>query len=198
MKSLVGPWAAMVTVHSRESVGSTLITYPVQRKPVVQYSKLFLILLCFRYEGDNFVLDQQVVRAALKTYRALLSAKTPSESNLSPSSNYLRLLFAPTAQPPQFSAVSWDDPATSILLLEWRAAVIVHECAQNQSALDASMNQRASRAITEAFVAVQVREMIKNVVLPEKETQVVSDLQRLVSKTISIRRNEHPSTDLVA
>ncbi|KAG6812804.1 hypothetical protein H0H93_013675, partial [Arthromyces matolae] len=52
------------------------------------------------YEGDNFVLDQQVVRAALKSYNALISSPDPSQASkhLSPSSAYLRLLMPGQSQ----------------------------------------------------------------------------------------------------
>jgi len=103
------------------------------------------ILGCSRYEGDNFVLDQQVVRAALKSYRHLFSTKAPSTSSLSPSSYYLRLLLEPSNSPSELADSSWEDPATSILLLEWRAAAIVHELTQNLSDPDASVIQRVSK-----------------------------------------------------
>ncbi|PPQ69969.1 hypothetical protein CVT24_003673 [Panaeolus cyanescens] len=111
------------------------------------------------YEGDNFVLDQQVVRAALKSLRNLVSSKPPNVALLSPSSNYLRLLVTPPSLPR--SGYDWSDPSTAILLLELRAAFIVQEHAKNASEPDASANQRTSKAVTEAFVAVQVGEMIK-------------------------------------
>ncbi|KAG5219747.1 oxidase [Salix suchowensis] len=107
------------------------------------------------YEGDNYVLDQQVVRAALKAFRSF----TPSTEvkSLPPSSIYLRLL---RGQPSLSS--DWSVPETPILYLEWRAVKIVQELAHNANDTDASMNQRVSKAVTEAFIARQVGEMIKD------------------------------------
>lgn len=111
-------------------------------------------------------MDQQVVRSALKSYHNLFSSSTPSLSSLSPSSNYLRLLLTPPALNISFSIQDFADPNTSILLLELRAALIVQDHAKNLAAgknpdIDASVNQRVSKAVTEAFVAVQVAGMIK-------------------------------------
>jgi len=51
----------------------------------------------------------------------------------------------------------------SILLLELRAALIVQDHAKNLATgdIDASVNQRVSKAVTEAFIAVQVGGLIK-------------------------------------
>lgn len=116
-----------------------------------------------RYEGDNFVLDQQVVRSALKSYGNLFSSNPPSISSLSPSSNYLRLLPTPPALNVPLSIQDFADPNTSIFLLELRAALIVQDHVKNLTTgdIDASVNQRVSKAVTEAFVAVQVGRMIK-------------------------------------
>jgi acyl-CoA oxidase len=130
-------------------------------------------LLCFKlnqthdhnpsFEGDNYVLDQQVIRAALKSYTNLLKSK--DVSNLSPSNTYLRLLVGEYSSPSLPLDNGWQDPAVSILLLEWRAALLVRELAQHVDELDASAAQRTARAITEAFIAARVNEMIKE--LPE-------------------------------
>lgn len=136
----------------------------------------------FRYEGDNFVLDQQVVRAALKSF-----SKANSEATLSPSSAYLRLLLK--SSPASFAPipikdVQWSDPAMSILLLEWRAALLVKEVSTGGIEVDASCNQRVSRAVAEAFVARQVGDLMKDLdgLLEGKEKQVVIRLYHLVSK----------------
>ncbi|TFK36086.1 peroxisomal oxidase [Crucibulum laeve] len=136
------------------------------------------------YEGDNFVLDQQVVRAALKSYRALFSSSNPSSSSLSPSSNYLRLLINPKTAPLTSApaAAAWKDPATAVLLLEWRAALIVHEYAKHVKDPDASVNQRVAKAVTEAFVGAQVAEIIKgleNSGMGEKERKTVEKVYLL-------------------
>jgi len=135
-----------------------------------------------RYEGDNFVLDEQVVRAALKSYQNLQSARDPSASLLSPSSYYLRLLLKGSGGLPSHADSSWKDPAFAVLLLEWRAALIIQERARNQSSPDASSNQRVSKAVTEAYVATQVAQMIQNLELLDKEKRVVADLYHLVSE----------------
>jgi acyl-CoA oxidase len=48
--------------------------------------------------------------------------------------------------------------------------------------VDASVNQRLAKAVTEAFVAAQVGEMISNLAnLPSEDAKVVGSLYRLVS-----------------
>ncbi|KAF9456699.1 acyl-CoA dehydrogenase/oxidase C-terminal [Collybia nuda] len=131
------------------------------------------------YEGDNFVLDQQVVRAALKSFRTLFSTKTPSTSSLSPSSYYLRLLIQPATLPPELTEASWKDPSIAALLLEWRAALMVYEHAQTSSDPDASVNQRVSKGVTEAFIGSQVLEIIKELPLLSENGRVVSKLYLL-------------------
>ncbi|PFH50109.1 hypothetical protein AMATHDRAFT_61772 [Amanita thiersii Skay4041] len=132
------------------------------------------------YEGDNFVLDKQVVRAALKSYRNLFSHRTPSADNLSPSSYYLRLLLNSTPKSlPVLNDASWSDSTIPTLLLEWRAALIVHQHAKYASDPDSTVNQRISRAVTDAFVGVQVRNMMSSLDLPEKDAVVVGKLYLL-------------------
>jgi len=131
------------------------------------------------YEGDNYVLDEQVVRAALKSYKNFFSAREPSISLLSPSSYYLRLLLKGSDQPPSVTDLSWKDTAFAALMLEWRAALIVQELARNLSNPDASAKQRVSKAVTEAFVATQVTQMVRELELADKDRGVVVDLYRL-------------------
>jgi acyl-CoA oxidase len=140
------------------------------------------------YEGENFVLDQQVLRAALKSFRALFASKpAPTAASLSPSSYYLRLLLDGKLVPPQLTAESWEQPETAILLLEWRAALIVHEIAQTIADPDASATQRVSKAVTEAFVAARVGEMVValGTVLPQREGAIVKKLYTLVRRNSS-------------
>jgi acyl-CoA oxidase len=48
--------------------------------------------------------------------------------------------------------------------------------------VDASVNQRLAKAVTEAFVAAQVGEMISNLAnLPSEDAKAVGSLYRLVS-----------------
>nr|GAT48801.1 peroxisomal oxidase [Mycena chlorophos] len=109
------------------------------------------------YEGENYVLDGQVLRAALKSFRGLASTSSPK---FSPTSAYLRLLLEKNPAPPQLTAASWNDHTVPILILEWRAALLVNEAAQTAKEPDSTLTQRVSRAVTEAFVAGQVGGMI--------------------------------------
>ena len=143
-------------------------------------------------------MDQQVVRSALKSYRNLFSSNPPS---LSPSSNYLSLLLDPPSRVSNPSLSIQDlttDPNISIHLLELRAALIVQDHAKNIQAtdkdddaditmvLDASVNQRISKAVTEAFVAVQVAGMMKGLLMESgdmkgNDVNVIQKVYLLVS-----------------
>lgn len=138
-----------------------------------------------RYEGDNFVLDQQVVRAALKAFDALVVKKTRSTSDLTPSTSYLRHLAGSPPSNPS-SPLAWDDPQTSVALLEQRAAQIVQERAHRLSDPDASMDQRVSRAVTDAFVAVQVGKIIDalGAELGKKDAATLRKLYTLVRRAL--------------
>ncbi|KAI0062999.1 peroxisomal oxidase [Artomyces pyxidatus] len=116
------------------------------------------ILPSATYEGDNFVLDQQVVRAAIKAYRAL----PHTGAQFSPSTRYLRLLLSPQPAPPALFSAPDDNPEQIVLLLEHRAARVVqaHMQTADEGALDAGAAQRLSSAVTDAFVARQVGDMI--------------------------------------
>jgi len=137
-----------------------------------------------RYEGDNFVLDQQVVRAALKSYANIL--KQQDISNLSPSNVYLRLLVNNNINTPSVpSTDAWQHPSTAILLLELRAALLVRELARSVDNPDASVTHRVGKAVTEAFVAARVGEIIQG--LPQafegngRNTKVLGRLYLLVN-----------------
>jgi len=133
------------------------------------------------FEGDNFVLDGQVVRAATKLCKAVLSS-TSAVANLPLPSAYLRLLSTTSEAPPQVTASTWHDVHSVVLLLEWRAALMVKNFTQTPASgdVDANVNQRLARAITEAFVAAQVGEMINNLTnLPSEDARVVGCLYRL-------------------
>jgi acyl-CoA oxidase len=129
------------------------------------------------YEGDNFVLDGQVVRAALKSYGLLTS--TPDRP-LGLHSNYLRLNGSQLSRP-VISTAMWQDHAAIIHLLEWRAALAVQSAAQNLDHPDAGINRRLSKAITEAFVATQVGDMVSNLnQLSQNEASALGNLYLLV------------------
>ena len=127
------------------------------------------------------MLDQQVVRAAVKSYRNAFAASSRSAVLLPPSSRYLRLLLDSSGTPPSVTDSSWSDPAVLVLLLEWRAALVVLDLVHHEANPDASATQRVSKAATEAFVAVQVGQMIQELQFSDKEKSVVADLYRLVS-----------------
>jgi acyl-CoA oxidase len=127
-------------------------------------------------------LDGQVVRAASKLCNAVLSS-TSAVTKLSLTSAYLRLLSS-NSSPPPVKASTWYDVSTVVLLLEWRAALTVKNFTQTQAKgdVDASVNQRVAKAVTEAFVAVQVGEMISDLfALPSEDAKVIGRLYRLVS-----------------
>ncbi|KAG2105463.1 peroxisomal oxidase [Suillus discolor] len=133
------------------------------------------------FEGDNFVLDGQVVRAATKLCKAVLSS-TSAVAKLPLPSAYLRLLSTTSEAPPQVTSSTWHDVHSVVLLLEWRAALMVKNFTQTPASgdVDANVNQRLARAITEAFVAAQVSEMINNLTnLPSEDARVVGCLYRL-------------------
>ncbi|KIJ61734.1 hypothetical protein HYDPIDRAFT_96089 [Hydnomerulius pinastri MD-312] len=133
------------------------------------------------YEGDNFVLDGQVVRAALKSYKSL--ASDPNR-RLGSHSYYLRLQKDDAIKRPVVDASTWKDPRAIIHLLEWRAALAVKDFARTVDEPDAGINQRLARAITEAFVATQVGEMIAGLSkLPQLEAGVIGDLYHLYLMT---------------
>ena len=140
--------------------------------------------LSVSYEGDNFVLDGQVVRAALKSYKLLIS--TPDRP-LGLHSNYLRLLSGGQSSRPVMSTTMWQDHAAIIHLLEWRAALAVQSAAQNLNHPDAGINHRLSKAIAEAFVATQVGDMVATLnELPHNERRALRDLYLLVSPNDSV------------
>ncbi|KAL1943321.1 hypothetical protein VTO73DRAFT_4396 [Trametes versicolor] len=130
------------------------------------------------FEGDNFVLDQQVVRAALKAHDALVARNTKSTSDLTPSSAYLRLLVQDEPTADTSSSTAWEDPHTAILLLEKRAAAMVQERAKHRDDPDASSDHRVARAVVDAFVAVQV---LKKLYLLYLLTNVESGLADVLS-----------------
>lgn len=134
-----------------------------------------------RYEGDNYVLDLQVVRAAVKAYKRYVSTNIPDPATLSPSTSYLRLLSV-KSEDAEISG-GWADPHTSVYLLEQRAVHMVLEYAAHEGDPDASAPQRVSRAVTEAFVAAQVEGFIHELPsqLPGDSAHVVKDLLTLVS-----------------
>jgi acyl-CoA oxidase len=103
------------------------------------------------FEGDNYVLDHQVVRAASKAYARF---KSNLSIELSPSSRYLRALNV-AAQ----VRIDWANPASVIHLLELRAAHIVSTYAGEEA--DAGAAHRLSMAVADAFVVAKVEEMIE-------------------------------------
>jgi len=124
------------------------------------------------------------VRAALKSISRFSSSPKPDASALSPSSAYLRLLLPGSGSPPTSppTIAQWLAPETAVSLLEWRAALVVKELAKNVKEPDASVYQRVSKAVTEAFVGRQVGDTIASLgqALGAKEGEVVKKLLTLV------------------
>ncbi|KAG9308651.1 acyl-CoA dehydrogenase/oxidase C-terminal [Chiua virens] len=142
------------------------------------------------YEGDNFVLDGQVVRAALKSYKLLYANP---DRPLGSHANYLRLLSGSQVGRPVIKSTIWQDYLAIVNLLEWRAALAVQSTARNLDYPDAGINHRLAKAITEAFVAAQVGDMISNLnQLPHNEANALKDLYLLYLLTTS----EEALTDL--
>ncbi|CAL1698461.1 unnamed protein product [Somion occarium] len=132
------------------------------------------------YEGDNFVLDQQVTRAAVKAYKNFVSSKSPSESLLSPSSLYLRLLLKDDTNA-LTALISWTNPRDLVDLLERRALCLVQHHVEHINDADASADQRVSRAVTESFAAAQVLVFIKELpaALAATDASIITDLLTL-------------------
>ncbi|PIL25736.1 hypothetical protein GSI_11486 [Ganoderma sinense ZZ0214-1] len=117
------------------------------------------------YEGDNFVLDAQVVRAALKAFARAASSTPAQGAELAPNEAYLRWLTDPNPDAGvnaghSVSTARWGNPRRVVEMLERRAACMVRERAAHAADPDASMDQRVARAVTDAFVAAQVDEVI--------------------------------------
>ncbi|EIW76904.1 peroxisomal oxidase [Coniophora puteana RWD-64-598 SS2] len=158
------------------------------------------------YEGDNFVLDGQVVRAALKSHKSA-TATSQGSTERPPSSAYLRLLHPSASKGAQsrftFDRQTCSSPSQLALLLEWRAAKMVAELASTVSSAegpDASASQRVSRAVTEAFVARQVETMLGDLrVLPGGQAEAVRRLYILyLLTTVESALADLLSFDLVA
>ena len=136
--------------------------------------------MCLKsFEGDNYVLDQQVVRAALKAYRQL-----ESSPSLTPFMDFLRLIRHRGSLPNLLSG--WSNWKTAILVLEWRAAKIVEDRveAEERRVVDASSDQRVARAVTECYVAKQVASFIDDLPANFSNTSVgvLKSLFTLVSQ----------------
>lgn len=132
------------------------------------------------------MLDQQVVRAALKACEKVQNATSLSgDSSSSPFNAYLRYVRRRGAvsqdKNPQHPV--WADWRCSVMLLELRAARIVEDrlAAEKTRDADASFDQRVSRAVTEAYVAAQIGELIETLPLKEYTAEIMRSLQRLVS-----------------
>ncbi len=127
------------------------------------------------------MLDQQVVRAALKAFDAVVTKKTRGVHELTPSTAYLRHLVSSKSSP-STPSLKWHDPQSVVSLLEKRAAATVQERAKHLHDPDASVDQRVSRAVTDAFVAAQVGDFVKSLeeTVGGKEAVVLRKLYNLV------------------
>ncbi|TFK48180.1 acyl-CoA oxidase [Heliocybe sulcata] len=124
-------------------------------------------------EGDNYVLDKQVVRSAIKAVKQLGS----DGRDLPISLRYLSVLSS--GVPPSIDATSWQDIHVVVLLLKWRAARLVQNLVSHSdkdAKYDASAEQRVAAAIAEAIVADRVAEMDMGIRLREKEKCALRNL----------------------
>ena len=150
-------------------------------------SVCFIIFECINdilgcsYEGDNYVLVQQVVRAALKTLQSITTSSDPAKvaASLPPSTSFLRLLVNPSKP----SSADWSIPH-AIEILELRAAHMVqgHASSVNAGTQDGSANWRVARAVTEAFVARRIGEAVEQAEkeLSKRTSAYIAALMRLV------------------
>ncbi|KZT00615.1 acyl-CoA oxidase [Laetiporus sulphureus 93-53] len=132
------------------------------------------------YEGDNYVLDMQVVRGALKSLRNLQSSKSKSSvvSSLPQSSAFVRFILPEYASVAAAQALNWSDPKISIVLLERRAAAMVQNRATHERDPDASMDNRVSRSAAEAYFGVRIGEFIEGLgkTLKPHEAEIVGKM----------------------
>ncbi|KZT66801.1 acyl-CoA oxidase [Daedalea quercina L-15889] len=137
------------------------------------------------YEGDNFVLDLQIVRGALKAYHSLQSIGLSAEAaaQLPPSSAYLRFLLPEFVT--KFAEPDWRNPQQVVVLLEKRAAMMVRNRA-DEANFDASMDSRVSKAAIDAYLAGRIHELIENMphVLSIREAAIVGKLYTLTLLTL--------------
>ena len=136
------------------------------------------------YEGDNYVLDGQVVRAAVKAYNSVVkNGSTKGGFGVPFTAQYLTRLETTRHFPLQ--DCDWMDPMVGLEVLEWRAALMVQSFADSMAkeVLDSGGEHRLSFAVTDAFIVRKVTDIMSE--LPEKMAikdgrQVVSDLLHLV------------------
>lgn len=93
-----------------------------------------------------------------------------------------------SAAPDASSPSAWTNHHLLVQVLEWRAARVVETYASlnAKGEIDASADQRVSRAVTEAFVAGQVFEMIDALPVGDPTKTIVSSLLRLVRLLLNI------------
>jgi acyl-CoA oxidase len=178
-------WAGMDSVRSPGSEDCMVSICRVLRTSIITRSLLLRLDASYRcrFEGDNFVLDHQVVRAALKAHSALASLRTANNMNtgnhLTPMTRFLRHLVTPPDT--SSSSLNWTDPKTLVELLERRAACVVDAYAilvsSGKEGEDAGASRRISGAVTSAFVGAQVLEMIRS--LDDKDGLGVKDKEIL-------------------
>lgn len=123
------------------------------------------------------MLDGQVTRAAVKSYQSSLLIP-PHQFGVY--SSYIRLLNDKYPMPIA-DVRTWQNPPAVIHLLEWRAALMLKSYVQNRDELDANANQRLSKAVTDAYVACRLGDVLEGLVLPDKERNAIGKLYHLVS-----------------
>lgn len=133
----------------------------------------------------TFVLHQQVVCAALKSYNSHVrsNASDSSIAILSPFNAYMRYTHRSHSAAPGVSSPSaWTNHHWLVQVLEWRAvrAVEAYASLNTKGEIDASADKRVCRPVTEAFVAGQASEMIDGLPFADPTITIVSSLLRLV------------------
>ena len=160
--------------------------HPIRQSSLLIPRPSSCLCCAHRYEGDNYVLVQQVVRAALKAFQAVISSPDPAKAakSLPPSTYFLRLLPELTSTRTATSMPMWS-VAEAIHLLELRAAHMIQEHASRlkTGTPDGSADWRVARAVTEAFVAPRIGEVIVQVEkkLRSPSATVVVAVMQLVS-----------------
>lgn len=126
------------------------------------------------YEGENYVLDKQVVRAARKAAKHGVGQQSTFAA-------FLRL-----EGPPTISADTWENPEALAGVLGWRAAALVRSPSLED---DPGFERRISKAVTEAFVANQVLDIIK-IGEESGDSGVLKAVYTLVCFLISVKGRE--------
>lgn len=144
------------------------------------------------YEGDNFILNQQVCRAGIKAFAAYSKDRKAFRHHATPSNSYLLSLDAGSA------ALDPSDLASLSDALSRRAAqavrALAEQAAKTKVWTDLSWRcASVAKAITEAFIGQRILATFEDgkegmlVGLGAAEAEVVGNLCKLVRKSFSVR-----------